>query len=455
MMLKKILNLLIIVLFVVSCGSTGKATSKEYAELDNAISKAGADIISKIPQNTKITLFNLSSNESVLTEYVLEELSVILVNKAKLIILDRYNLDIIRAEHGFQMSGEVSDDEIISIARKSGASSVISCSITGEDDLRRLRVRTLEVETGRVQSLTSHPIKKFQSRQNTQEVRRGENQQPVANNFIRIEGGTFQMGMDYGNEMFNQRLSKNEVYKDESPVHTVTVGSFFMSKYPVTQKEWLEIMGTTVQQQMDKLSAEDKNNRLSSPELNGEGDNYPIYFVNWYEAVDFCNRLSLKEGLTPAYTINGANVNWNQNANGYRLPTESEWEYAARGGNGSPGNYKYSGSNNVDEVAWNIAGIRGLDGNNSSTEKVGTLKPNGLGLYDMSGNISEWCWDWYGPYPNKAQSNPVGANSGTNRVTRGHLEWLGAAARVSHSTFRIGRSPYTRDEYQGFRLVRP
>jgi hypothetical protein len=173
--LRVVLGLLIGLL--VSCGSTGKVDSNEYSELDSAISKAAEDIISKVPPNTKVALFNISRNESVLTEYVIEELSVILVSKAQLIILDRDNLDIIRAEHSFQLSGDVPDEDILSIARKSGATSVISCSITGEDNLKRLRVRTLEVETGRVQSLTSYPINKIPGVANTQPSKNEHNQQ--------------------------------------------------------------------------------------------------------------------------------------------------------------------------------------------------------------------------------------------------------------------------------------
>jgi hypothetical protein len=175
-MLRKVLYLLFIVLFVVSCVSFDELFTNDDSELGIAVSKAASDIISKVPSNSKVSLFNISTNESTLTEYVIEELSVILVSKAQLIILDRYNLDIIRAEHDFQLSGEVHDDDIISIGRKSGASFVISCSITGEDDLRRLRVRTLEVETGRVQSLTSHTIKKL-ANDNKQQATNTQNQQ--------------------------------------------------------------------------------------------------------------------------------------------------------------------------------------------------------------------------------------------------------------------------------------
>jgi formylglycine-generating enzyme required for sulfatase activity len=257
----------------------------------------------------------------------------------------------------------------------------------------------------------------------------------VVSEMVHINGGTFQMGSDneydYGSNY-------------EKPVHTVRITSFYMAKYPVTQKEWIAIMGDNPSE--------------------FKGDTLPVENVNWYEAVEYCNRLSQREGLTPVYTINKDQqdsnnknesdklkwtVTWNRNASGYRLPTEAEWEYAARGGNGSPGDYTYSGSNNVDEVAWygeNSAG---------STQEVGTKKPNGLGLYDMSGNIGEWCWDWfdYDYYKNSPRSDPLGASSGSLRA------WRGGSWRVpvysSRSTSRFfGDMPLQRD-YIGFRLVRP
>ena len=175
-----------------------------------------------------------------------------------------------------------------------------------------------------------------------------------------------------------------------------------------------------------------------------------MYYVSWLEAVEYCNKRSQREGLTSAYTISGSGnnrtVTWNRSANGYRLPTEAEWEYAARGGNGSPGNYTYSGSNNADEVAWH-------SGNSGSkTQNVGSKKSNGLGLYDMSGNVYEWCWDWYGSYSSVAQTDPTGASSGSYRVGRGG-SW-GFSAEFARSAGRIDFFPDFRYYYLGFRLVR-
>jgi formylglycine-generating enzyme required for sulfatase activity len=230
-----------------------------------------------------------------------------------------------------------------------------------------------------------------------------------------VEGGTFQMGSNNG-------------FGDEKPVHTVTVGGFYMGKYEVTQKEWVEIMGI-------------------NPSW-FKGDNLPVELVSWNEAIEYCNRLSLKEGLTPAYRGSGDNIACNFNASGYRLPTEAEWEYAAKDGNRNYLSYEYAGGNNVDVVAWYY------ENSGDTTHPVGMKQPNSLGLYDMSGNVYEWCWDWYGSYSGGNQANPSGpASSGTSRVGRGG-SWSGTAASV-RSALRSYGTPSDRDSNLGFRLVRP
>ncbi|MDR1374834.1 MAG: SUMF1/EgtB/PvdO family nonheme iron enzyme, partial [Treponema sp.] len=161
---------------------------------------------------------------------------------------------------------------------------------------------------------------------------------------MRVEGGTFQMGSNNGSS-------------DEKPVHRVTVKSFYMGKYEVTQGEWIRVMG-------------------SNPS-NWKGDTLPVEKVSWYDAVEYCNKLSRQEGLTPAYWGSRDSITCDFNATGYRLPTEAEWEYAAKGGNKGSMTYEYAGGNAVDSVAW-------YDGNSGNrTHPVGTKQPNSLGLYDM------------------------------------------------------------------------
>ena len=238
---------------------------------------------------------------------------------------------------------------------------------------------------------------------------------PAPDGMVRVPGGTFRMGSPSGGSNV------------ERPVRNVTVSSFLMSIYPVTQKEWRDVTGS------------------NAP--NFKGDDFPVTDVNWFEAVEYANRRSQSEGLTPAYTINGTSVSWNRSANGYRLPTEAEWEYAARGGNGSPGNFTYSGSDNIDDVAWYE------DNSGNGTQPVGKKRPNALGIYDMSGNVWEWCWDWFGTYPNTAQTDPSGASSGSSRVLRGGC-WYFSAGNV-HSAYRFSLDPSVRLSSSGFRLVRP
>ncbi len=235
----------------------------------------------------------------------------------------------------------------------------------------------------------------------------------VPDGFVYVQGGTFQMGSKSGDS-------------DEKPVHSVTLSDFFISKYEVTQAEWQEIM--------------------ENDPSHFKGNNNPVEKVSWYDAVDFCNKKSLKDGLEPVYSGSGKNIKCDFSKNGYRLPTEAEWEFAARGGNKSKG-YTYSGSNNIDEVAE-------YEGNNNkSTKAVGGKKPNELGIYDMSGNVWEWCWDWYGDYSSSAQTDPLGPNSGSNRVKRGG-SWIYSAA-YCRVAFRISSNPtYSSNSGIGFRLAR-
>jgi formylglycine-generating enzyme required for sulfatase activity len=179
-----------------------------------------------------------------------------------------------------------------------------------------------------------------------------------------------------------------------------------------------------------------------------KGDNLPVEAVSWYDAIEYCNKRSIREGLMPAYRGSGDDITCAVKASGYRLPTEAEWEYAARGGKlGEFLVYRYAGSNNVDSVGW-------YDGNSGNkTHPIGKKQPNDLGLYDMSGNVFEWCWDWYDDYPTSSQTDPMGASSGSFRVFRGG-SW-GNYGRLLRSAWRNINTPSERYFNIGFRLVRP
>jgi formylglycine-generating enzyme required for sulfatase activity len=229
-----------------------------------------------------------------------------------------------------------------------------------------------------------------------------------------VKGGTFKMG---GGEGEN----------GEKTVHRVTLDSFYIGKYEVTQGEWIAVMG------------KNPSYRKGSPT--------PVHFIEWCEAVEYCNRRSRKEGLTPCYTGTGGDIACDFAADGYRLPTEAEWEYAARGGSRSR-HYKYSGGNDPGEVAWYIKNKV------IYFQPVGQRKPNELGIYDMSGNMWEFCWDRYDfdYYQNSPLKNPRGPLSGVRRVVRGGGFFSTEISLWSAS--RLYFEPYRKGIHIGFRVVR-
>ena len=265
----------------------------------------------------------------------------------------------------------------------------------------------------------------------------------IPEGFVLIPAGTFQMGSEDG-------------YDDNKPVHQVTITkSFYMGKYEVTQAEY------------EKYCSYGSCSPSSSY---GDGDNYPAYYVSWYDALVYCNKRSMAEGLTPCYSIKGStnpkdwgtvptsrNEIWdavicNWNANGYRLPTEAEWEYAARAGDNTVDNFTYSGTSDVNklgEYAWY------KDNSNSTTHEVGTKLQNAYGLYDMSGNVREWCWNWYTDSYDTGKEgdrDPTGSSAGSYRVYRGG-GWSGISDGCAVS-YRDYYDPNLHYSNLGFRVVR-
>ena len=220
----------------------------------------------------------------------------------------------------------------------------------------------------------------------------------VSFEMVLVEGGTFRMGAT--------SEQGGEAYNNEKPVHSVTLSSYYIGKTEVTQALWQAVLGS------------------NPSDFKGAG--LPVECVSWYDCQEFIQKLN---------RLTGRN---------FRLPTEAEWEFACRGGNNSRG-YKYSGSNDIDNVAWY------WDNSGRNTYSVATKTPNELGIYDMSGNVWEWCSDWYADYTANSQTNPTGPQSGSFRVRRGG-SWF-SYARYSRSSIRSDDFPTYRSNFLGFRLA--
>ena len=256
----------------------------------------------------------------------------------------------------------------------------------------------------------------------------------ASDNFVLVKGGTFKMGSP---ESENWR-------SDDETQHEVTVSDFYISRYEVTQAEYKSLM----------------NDNPS----NFQGDELPVENISWLEAVKYCNARSEKENLTPVYVIEGNKVTWNTEADGYRLPTEAEWEYACRAGTTTPFNTENSISPNeanyyghypyeIEENYFSQNKLTTKPGiYRGETLKVGNFNPNKLGLYDMHGNVAEWCWDIYAPYDLTSSKNPIGPSEGTRRVNRGGA-WNDFAKNM-RSAYRAATPQENKSFNLGFRLAR-
>lgn len=354
-------------------------------------------------------------------------------NTAGYEVFDRSAFDVIMKEHGFQRSGAVKDEDIKKMGQLTGVQYIIvpEAMVNGNDFY--IIVKMLDVESGKfgaVYDALSTPkgqdiyktckelgAKLFGnsvpqgigirlSGQNYTETAFGINMKMVY-----VEGGTFTMGCT--------SEQGGDCEDDESPNRQTTVNSFYIGMLEVTQGQWEKVMGTSISLQRNKAN--------SSWSMYGTGADYPMYYVSWDEAKEFCVRLSRQTGKT------------------YRLAYEAEWEYAARGGKKNEST-KYSGGWSIDDVAWYY------NNSNQSTHPCGTKRANALGLYDMSGNVYEWCEDWYGSqYLQYDNNNPKGASNGSYRVFRGG-SWYDYT-KYCRVADRGSNTPSARDGNVGFRVV--
>lgn len=261
------------------------------------------------------------------------------------------------------------------------------------------------------------------------------------NDFVLVKGGFFKMGDTFG-----------DGDKDAKPVHLVYVKDFYISKYELSLGEFEEFVKNSNYQIetgayifIDNIWEFKEDASYQNPYFQQQKE-YPVVAINFYDAINFCNWKSKNENLEPCYTIKDKNVACDFNKNGYRLPTEAEWEMASRGGNSKP-QYRYSGGNDLNEVGWY------RNNSNYQTHKIGSKKPNYLGLYDMSGNVWEFCFDWYSPYKNIVYFNPTGSKTGDFKILRGGSFYDDCKHAVQVSN-RFSIKPTDRFYNVGVRVVR-
>lgn len=406
------------------------------------------------PSKTRIAVFDPISHFEIVdgTDVIVREItSSTVVNSGQYQIIDRRTIEKIQEEWNFTRSGMVSDAQVVEMGELAGANCVLFSVLAKSGTKTLLTTKLLDVLSGtilkqkfllldlsvdlvtEVEKITKELIgnsngftynySQDSSYSASSPSSSGATNMtinlPSGDSFVMVyvQGGQFSMGCT------NDQQGSCD--SDESPAHFVTLNDFYMGETEVTQGLWQAVMGTSIYQQRDKGG-------FSS--TYGVGSNYPMYYVNHSEAEEFCGRLNnlLRSQLPQGYK--------------FRLPTEAQWEYAARGGKKDRPSL-FAGSDYLGEVAW-------YNGNsNSSTHPVKTKDPNELGLYDMSGNVWEWCADWYSSsyYSNSPNNNPKNLSSGSSRVNRGG-GWNGSAAgcRVA---YRSGRSPGHRYGILGFRLV--
>ena len=393
-------------------------------------------------QRLKLAVYATGNIDALLKNIAQNNASTELVNCGRYQMIERSAefLRFVSEEQNYQRSGAVDDNQIAELGKQYGADCVCVVDITHVDSYLYVATRMIDVTLSTSQragdaentnysspvdlrKTVTAAVKKMEGINTGNNNGNGnsyygnaapgqnytENAFGINMKMVYVQGGSYNMGCT-GEQ-------GGDCDADEKTVRYVTVSDFYIGQFEITQAQWQAVMGTSVYQQQSKAGGSSTY---------GTGNDYPMYYVSWEEAKEFCRRLSQQTGKT------------------YRLPTEAEWEYAARGGKKTQ-NTKYAGGYSLDYVGWYTSNSGG------KTHAVGTKNANELGIYDMSGNVWEWCEDWYGDYRSYDTDNPTGASSGSSRVLRGGSWDYGAAyCRVSN---RDNRSPGYRFSGLGFRVV--
>jgi formylglycine-generating enzyme required for sulfatase activity len=469
--------LLMIALISSNCVNTGGVI--DGLTLLDAIEQSADNIVSEFPPGSRVAVVAFSSESENLSDFIMEELSGALFDRG-VEVTDRQNLEHVYKELNFQMSGDVSDESAQSIGKFLGAQLVVTGQLRNLGNTYRFTVNTIHVEKATRASMRRFNIrndtemKEMISLLNQQNItartasynaadQTASQSQPQSQiqsasaNMVLIPAGSFTIGSP---------STEPQRSTDEAPQHRVTISSFHMGKYPVTVGEFRRFVNSaeyTTEAETGSGSRVWTDGRWMTlrdaswkkPYIS-QNDNHPVVLVTWIDVLHYCNWLSEQERLRPVYTITrSGTVIWNHGANGYRLPTEAEWEYACRAGTTTP---FYTG-NNITTSQANYDGNEPYNNNapgefRQATTPVGSFQPNAWGLYDMHGNVWEWCWDRYMPYKNEAQTDPIDTSSGSlySRVFRGG-SWL-SEGELLRSAYRGGNVSSSSAVNVGFRLAR-
>ena len=383
-----------------SCSSNGSISDGGtlMTALDDLSKKLGKALdYSKSDDTKKVAVYVSRTGNKDIDIILGDQLVAGFARSGGYVAVERTNafLKQIQKESGYQQSGAVDDEDLIRLGEKFGVQYVCVTKTIPFGGSYFISSRLIDVKTSEVPKMYNAENKIMKNSQDVlivaQEIAAKLSRSLSISNqnfteatldinmkMIWVEGGDYMMGCT------SEQGSDCDL--SEKSVHRVTVDGFYIGMLEVTQSQWEKVMGTNIYQQKSKAKGE---------KIYGVGPDYPMYYVSWEEATEFCRLLSNKTGRT------------------YTLPTEAQWEYAARGGEKNEGT-KYAGSNMFDEVAWYMFNSGG------STHPCGTKRPNALGIYDMSGNVWEWCKDWYSSsYTCSDTNNPTGPSSGSSRVLRG------------------------------------